>query len=240
MKTIKQRVLPMVLTMGLAACAGPAVIETGPNAEVTYDGLNKVNNTLFDAVWVREDIDLSGYNKVLLADAGVSYRPTRISVEQARLASARDSESDMPMTDEDKDRLVQEVSDVFREELGKSQHFELVTEPGPDVLILQGSLQDVVSYVPPELDRYAGMDRVYLEDFGEATLVLQLFDSESQAILARAIDRDTIGEDFVQEANTVTSWAEVRREAHRWGTILTNGLDAMADGTAFAQPAPGS
>ena len=60
----------------LAGCAAHAApeIQTGQDAETTFDGLTRVDNTIMDAVWVRPDIDLRGFRKVLFVPVGVSYR----------------------------------------------------------------------------------------------------------------------------------------------------------------------
>ncbi len=60
-------------------------------------------------------------------------------------------------------------------------------EAVPDVLLIRGALLDVVSYVPP--DNISGRGSVFLSSVGEATLVIELRDSITNAILARAIDR---------------------------------------------------
>ena len=119
------------------------------------------------------------------------------------------------------------VSDIFAEELQKLERFELVDEPGPDVLMVRGGLLDVTSYVPP--DPIGGRSFVYLSAVGEATLVLELRDSESGTILARSIDRraaETIG-DSLSQANSVTNSAEARRLIRHWATRLREGLDGF-------------
>ena len=99
-----------------------------------------------------------------------------------------------------------------------------VTESGPDVLLIRGGLLDVVSYVPP--DAVGGRVDVYLSQVGEATLVLELRDSITEAILARAVDRRA-AEDFagLQESNRVNNRAEVRRLAQTWARMLRERLD---------------
>ena len=118
-------------------------------------------------------------------------------------------------------------SDIFAEELQKLERFELVDEPGPDVLIIRGGLLDVTSYVPP--DPVGGRSYVYLSAVGEAALVLELRDSETGTILARSVDRraaETIGDSF-SLANHVTNSAETTRLIRHWATRLREGLDGF-------------
>ena len=85
---------------------------------------------------------------------------------------------------------------------------------------------DVVSFVPPEP---VGRSDVYLRSVGEATLVVELRDSITNAILARSVDRraaERPGQDL-QWSNPVNNRAEVRRLARRWATRLRENLDAF-------------
>jgi len=127
-----------------------------------------------------------------------------------------------------------EIRSAFAEEIQRSTVYEVVDEPGPDVLLVVGGLLDVVSRVPPET---IGRSRIWIESVGEATLVLEVRDSQSNAIFARAVDRRAAARNQqastqLMESNTVTNRAEVRRLGRRWGSILRDGLDALltADG----------
>ena len=51
--------------LAVASCASEPTIQTGPNAEVTFDGLHRVDNSAFKDAWVDPDIDFSRYNKIL-------------------------------------------------------------------------------------------------------------------------------------------------------------------------------
>ena len=68
------------------------------------------------------------------------------------------------------------MSAVFIDELSKSRFYELTEAPGPDVLLVHGQLLDVVSRTPPQR---AGRGNTFINSFGEATLVLEIFDSQS-------------------------------------------------------------
>jgi hypothetical protein len=116
------------------------------------------------------------------------------------------------------------MAEVFLEELGKSKYYTIVSEPGPDVLLIRGGLLDVVSYVPPE--PVGGRADFYLSRVGEATLVLEVRDSITEAILARAVDRRA-AEDVssMRESNRVNNRSQVRRLARIWGSMLRDRLD---------------
>ncbi len=211
----------------VAGCATP-----GPTAEtratdelMTHDGLYPVENSRADAAWARPDADISGYSKIMLQSVGVQFRPGAKS-RATRSSSGSDY---YVVTPERKERLKEIFAERFREELAKSKHFTLVGEPGPDVLLIKGGLIDVVSYVPPA---QAGRYEVFLDKIGEATLVLELIDSESDAIIARAVDRRAAEgvSDTFRRSNSATNAAEVRRLAGIWARMLREQLDQYAGG----------
>lgn len=216
-----------LIVAGLAACTATPTVPAGPDAEVTFDGLTKVDRPVMDAAWVRAGTDFTGYNKIMLASAGIQYRevrgPESGSTRTMRLTS---TQTEFPLSDESKQRLRETVREAFLAELTNSERFEIVDKPGRDVLILVGGLIDVVSNVPPEP---MGRSDIYLSRVGEATLVLEVHDSMSDRILARAVDRRAAEPMTAMPMSTVSNWAEARRLANRWANILRTGLERLLD-----------
>lgn len=213
------------LVLGLAACAGSApTIDTSAEAEVTYDGLMPVKGGTADKAWARPGVDISQYSKIRLQGVGIEYRP---GGESGRTYTARTRADHYEVTERQRAEFEKEVWEAFREELARSKHFKLVDENGPDVLLIKGALLDVVSYVPPEP---IGRGEIFLSQIGEATLVLELRDSITQATLARAIDRRAAerGGGELMRSNRVTNRAEVRRLAKAWARSLRTRLDEFA------------
>ncbi len=189
--------------------------------EQTFDGLYPVSGTRADYAWARDDVDLSAYTKIRLQPVGIEYRP---GGESSRLWANRSSFEHYEVTDEQKERFARVVMEVFKEELGKSERFELTDETSPDVLLIRGALLDVVSYVPPER---AGRSEVFLSRVGEATIVLEIRDSITEAILVRAIDSGVAegsGDSFTR-SNRASNTAEVRRLVRSWASRLRDRLD---------------
>jgi hypothetical protein len=93
------------------------------------------------------------------------------------------------------------------------------------VLTVWGGLYDVVSFVPPER---GARDRIFISNVGAATLVVELRDSQSNTTLVRAMDRRAASRagGTMQRSNSASNWAEVRRVARRWATMLRERLDA--------------
>lgn len=213
----------------LAACSSTPKFRSGPDAEMTHDGLTRMEGTVLDAVWARTDIDVVGYRKIMLEGLGVEFRPVSGPYSgrggTSSAAAMRSNRSEFPMDAETQQLFRDEIRGAFVEEMGRSEVFELVEEPGPDVLKLRVGLFDVVSRVPPET---VGRSRIFLDRVGEASLVLELRESESNAILVRAVDRraaERPGQAI--ESTRVTNMAEVRRLGRRWATTLREGVDRV-------------
>lgn len=210
------RVAGMAVTLVLAGCATSPTEPPVLGDEETFDGLRRVENSRASAAWVRPGIDLSTYTKIRLQGAGISFRPVRRSGASAR---------EFPVSPANQERMKEVLAEVFTDELSQSARFQLVQDPGPDVLTVWGGLYDVVSFVPPER---GARDRIFIDRVGEATLVLELRDSESNTTLARAVDRRAAARSggTMQRSNSASNWAEVRRVARRWATMLRERLDA--------------
>ena len=213
----------------IAGCATPApTVDTSAKDEMTFDGLYPVRDSRADQAWARPDVDLTQYSKVMLQSVGVEYRP---GGESGRSFGARSSGGPYEVTEAQKERFQSIMRESFLEELGKSKHFTIVGEPGPDVLLIRGALLDVVSWIPP--DPVSVHADLYLSRVGEATLVLELRDSITEAILARAVDRraaERLGGALL-EANRATNTAEVRRLARSWASLLRKRLDEYGGAT---------
>lgn len=209
--------------LAITGCASEPTIQTGPEAEVTFDGLHRIDNSAFSDAWADPDIDFSRYNKMMAGGAFFEFRAVKKMPRTSRLSTTDD---EFWIDDKSKERLKKEVSDIFQEELAKSTRFTETDTPGPDVIIIRGGLHDIISRVPPD---QVGRTDIYLRSVGEATLVLEVVDSMSGEVIARAIERRSMerpGGDLMF-STPVTTWAEVRRMARTWATRLRAGMDAI-------------
>ncbi len=218
-------VLISVFVLAAGCATGPAVVDTSVGATATFDGLYPVKNAKADEAWARPDFDLSGYTKIMAVRANVQYRITT-NGGQSNANSSRGGEYFIDAAA--RTRFESLVSQIFLEELGKSERYTLVDEPGPDVLLVSGSLLDIASFVP---QTQTGMNSgVAIRKIGEATLVLELRDSQSGTALARSVDRRA-AEHFggqMQRSTTVSNRQEVTRLLKFWAERLREGLDGFS------------
>ncbi len=221
---MKSLMLVFLLLLIVACTSAPPTLQTGPDAEYTFDGLVRVDNSRFRDAWADPEIDFSQYNKVMSGGAKFQFRA--VSKTAGRSSLSRGSRSDFWISDANRDKLVHTVSGIFKEELSQAQGWEVAEDVGPDVLILYGELLDIVSFIPPEMK---GRGEINLSSIGEATLVVEGIDSMSGEAVFRAVDRRTIkhpGNELIR-ASTATTWSEVRRWARRYATILREGLESI-------------
>ncbi len=221
-----KKILLTFTAMAITGCSSaPPTIQQGPDAEVSFDGLHVVDNSVFREAWADPDIEFSRYNKIMPGGAFFEYRAVK---KTSNTTMARSSTREFYIDEDARERLKEEVSAIFNEELARSTRFTVVDEPGPDVLIIRGGLHDIVSFVPPEP---IGRGEIWLSSVGEITLLLEVVDSLSGEVIARAVERRAAqrGGGTAIRANTVTTWAELRRLARRWATTLRDGLDAIPE-----------
>lgn len=208
----------------IAACvSAPPSFQQGPDAEVTFDGLVRIDHTSFKRVWADPDADLSGYTKILPRRAEIEFRAVR---GRTGTSSMRSSQSEFPIEEKNREKIIATVGEVLGEEISQNTRFTITDKPDPDTLILAVSLLDIVSNVPPEP---IGRGDVYLSRIGEVTIVLELKDSHSGETLLRAAERGAVepaGNRGIR-SNSVTNMSELRRLARRWGAKIRGGLDSL-------------
>jgi hypothetical protein len=218
-------VMLILLSLFVVGCTtAPPALQTGPDAERTFDGLVRVDNSRFGEAWADPEVDFSQYNKVMPGGARFEFRA--VSKTAGRSSMSRGTQNEFWISDAKREQLSDTVSEIFNEELSKAQGWEATAEVGPDVLLIRGALLDIASFVPPEM---MGRGEIYLSSVGQATLVLEGMDSMSGEVIFRAVDRRSIepAGDTMIRASTVTTWAEVRRTARRWATTLRDGLESI-------------
>jgi hypothetical protein len=213
--------LTLVLCALLCVSAGADVptIPQDPNAEMSFDGLVRVDNSRMDNAWMKRDLNIKNYNKILPVNAGIEFRAVKPA---SKMATRDSSTNEFPLNLDQKTRVADIIIEVFQSELAKFEHFTITDQPAPDALMIVGKLIDVVSHVPPES---TDNTKIYLSNLGEATLVMEIRDSQSGEILARAVDRRAAYTGMIAENNVVTNISELRTFSRHWARLIRKRLD---------------
>jgi len=184
MKSPLKTVTTAGILVGLAGCgaAPPPTVQTGPDAEVTADGLHRVDNSVMAMAWVKPDLNLQGYTKLMIEEVTVAYQKE----PRATTQSPGSSEDNFALTPSEMANLKSWFHEAVVTALTRDDGWQIVDAPGPDVLLISAYLIDLVVRVPAQ---DMSRQRTYTRSYGEVTLVLELQDSESEEFLARVADR---------------------------------------------------
>jgi hypothetical protein len=208
----------LVLIAAAVSGCGPQPTQPKPTGAVNIEGLQQVRSQNFEVAFVRPGVRFVNYRKLMVDELELAFRtPDR-------------EQNQFPLGEDQKTRFRAAMATAFGEELGKLEAVEVVTEPGPDVLALNVRVQDIVARAP---GRRVGGGRAgfALETVGEMTLVLELRDSESQEVLARAFDRRAFeGAAMVSGDGVVSTWQGVDRIVARWASRTREGLENLLGG----------
>jgi len=206
-------VVGVALLVGLtSACqsttpAGPAV---------THDGLHRVAESRMQNAFLKPDVDFSQYSRLLILDCYVAFRRNWRASQSG--VTRRDMENI-------KQTLADEFRSVFVAELERGG-YPIVEEADDDVLIVRPAIIDLNIVAPDRMS--AQRSRSIAASAGSMTLFVELFDSVSGEILARASDRDTSRlSGGIQWTNRGTNLREARRMLTRWAGLLVRKLDEV-------------
>jgi hypothetical protein len=187
-----------------------------PPPATTHDGLELVKNSRLDLVYRRPGVDMSGYTKILLDPVEVAFK--KQWTQDFRQISKHDRERI-------RTELAREYHDVFAEVLQKDGGYQIVGGSGPDVLRVTAGIFDLYIIAPDTMS--AGRSRIYALSTGEATLMLELTDSESGAAIARAADYERGRESATMQWITRSqNRAAARAMLQKWASAMREGLDA--------------
>jgi Protein of unknown function (DUF3313) len=207
--------------LGACQTTGPSPSEQIDQA-ATEEGLVRVKTKAADAVYKRPEATLTAYSKVLLHPVEVQFAK---NWDPGSGGSAL-YKMNPPDRDKIKSELAEVFAEVFKRDLEKGG-YPLVNEGGPDVLELRAAIVNLYINAPDVSMETSGRTKVYTAEAGEMTLILQLHDSVTGQLLARAFDRRTGNQSGMWEwSNSVTNTAEAKRIISTWSTALRKALDA--------------
>lgn len=194
--------------------------------EFTVDGLKLVPNTKDIAVvYAEPGANLSQYNRVYLVEPFVAFKKNW-QRDQNRSHTLKVRTSDMERI---KKNVAELFMEVFTEEL-TGGGYELTTERAEDVLIVKPAIIDLDVNAPDTMS--AGRSRTYADSAGAMTLYLELYDSETDDLLAKALDPKADRQSsFMQWQSGPANRAAGKRMMKPWAEALRKGLDRAREET---------
>jgi hypothetical protein len=211
----KLRLISALLCACTLALSFSPESQASESSAVTYDGLQQVKSKKLDLLYVQPGATLASYNKIWIDPVQVafskSWKPDRFKVDSQDRERIRSD-------------LAAEFQRVFQQELQEKGGYEIVSAAGTDVLRVTAAIIDLYIAAPDTAE--AGRTKVYSVSPGEMTLVAELRDTETGAILARVADHKGRSFGAMQWTTRATNVAEARRILRAWATTLREGLDA--------------
>ena len=216
------KIFLVALATILFATAGTAIAKQEKLPEVTVDGLHRVPDSNMAIVYAEPGADLAQYQRIKLLDAYVAFRKNwerdqRSSAASRLSVTSRDVEKI-------KNNLAQEFHAVFRKTL-EDGGYEIVEESADDVLLVRPAIINLDVNAPDTMS--AGRSRTFTSTAGEMTLYIEIYDSVTGDLIAKALDRrvDNSRQGFYTWTNSVTNTAAAKRILKGWASILLGALN---------------
>jgi hypothetical protein len=211
--------LPSFVALGAMVLAGCTTTQRGPSE---WDGLVRQPHPRLGAVFVKPDAEIVAYRNVKLDPVTISFARNWDPNRGGRSQAARLNANDIAAI---QSGLADLFRETFRAELERGG-YQLVDEAGPDTLRVIPAIVDLYVTAPETMS--AGRSRTYTANAGRMTLVVELRDSVTGEILARAVDsRSGRGTGQWNITNNVTNTADARRAITVWATALRQALDDL-------------
>ena len=218
--TILSAAAGLVLFWYAGGSGAQPILATGSDADVTKEGLHRVHPSIMEAAWVRPDLDLSRYTRILVVPTGVQFREV---ADRRYNVRTRATVTEFPLDDQKKEWFRGVWRRAVDAQFAQEQSYELYYGVGSDVLVVQGFLVDVVSHIPPP--DIAGSNVTFLRNPWIASVVLELRDATTAELLARTIDR-RYAEGFM---DAITVWMRTEDLVERWAQVLSDRLEQLSD-----------
>ncbi len=210
---------------GCASAPQSPTLQSGPDAEVTVDGLYRVDNSLMQLAYMKPGWDLRGYTAMMIDPVTVAYQtdPGNRRRDPGGAGPRNFALSDAQMANF-KGFFQEAVEDALTEDGG----YRIADNPGSDVLRITAELMDLIIAVPTQ--ESASSTTRLARSAGAVTLVMEIRDSQSGEIIARVADRrdpSASGSGGMVRVSPQAVRADMRRLFESWATLLRERLDDL-------------
>jgi Protein of unknown function (DUF3313) len=217
------------LCVALSAACPAGFAASAPAPESTPEGLHLYKQTKERIAYLRPGATFTKYKRVAILDCYVEFSKEWVKDynNDQRDLSRRITDSDL---DRAKTALQKDFKKIFTEELQKGGRYQVTDSGGPDVLVLRPALINIQVSAPDLMS--AGRSATFVQSAGAMTIFIELWDSESNTILARVVDGKADPQLYGQRSSSVTNWAAARRMMTGWADELRDRLDLVSGKSA--------
>lgn len=209
---------------GLLVFAAPLADAQKKAPPTEWDGLQKVDAKRFDLAYLLPGADFKAYTKVMIDPTEAAFRKNW----QRDHNNASGRSLDMRISDDEAREMLQAVQTSFHEiitQAYKDAGYQVVTTPGPDVMRLKTGVFNIDVDAPDQMT--ASRTRTYSSEAGRASMIIEVRDSMSGAVLARGIDTRDVGDGFTVRRTRVSNRADFEREFKNWAKMSIDGLETL-------------
>ena len=168
---------------------------------VVTGSFDRVPNTAVEYAYINEQADFSQYTKLMNGGLEIYYPEGEERPDPAEIARIRGY-----------------FRDAFTSAIGDD--YDIVAEPGPGVLKVRGQVIDMKMTSGGAVLDTSGRLRDIVAH-GELTFLMEMSDSVTGKVLARAGDKSS----DISAAEDDATWDDVRRAAEYWAGLFRNWLD---------------
>jgi hypothetical protein len=201
----------------------PAFAKKQELPEVDKDGLHLIKGSKAAVAYALPGTNLGKYSKVMLLDCYVQFKDNwerEYNMDQIGLEGR--------VGDKDMERIKKDLADEFRKEftetLTKDGH-PVVDAAGPDVLLLRPAIINLDVTAPDTMRSSRG--NTWVRSAGSMTLYMELYDSETNTLLARVADPRYDPDNGAEIANRVTNKSAADRIIRTWAEALSQHLSEV-------------
>ena len=189
----------------------------------TWDGLVQVPSKKAKLAYLQPGADFRPYTKVLIEEPDVAFQKNwaRDYNRSERSISRRISDSDVQHA---VSQGVTKAGEIFAQEWTKAG-YTVVNAPGPDVLRVRVGIVNIRVSAPDQ--QTAGRSHSFAGEAGSATMFVEARDSETNALLGRAVDQRLAGDNPSNWRTAASNRSDFRELVRDWATASARAMSEL-------------
>jgi hypothetical protein len=207
---------------GVLLAASAPLLAQSPAPEDNWEGLVRVRSEKIEFVYLAPEADFRPYTKVMLDPSEMAMEKDWSLQPNGRDSAFRreaDASQVFRALERARKRLDRSFADVFGD-----AGFTIVRSPGADVVRVRVGVFDIDVQTPDGAAVTTTRTKTLSENAGRATLVVEVRDSVSNALLGRAIERRIAGDNGPWLRTSASNRADFDRLFRRWAEASAEGL----------------